>query len=378
MKISRLSVAACAALATLSLGLSACAANEGGSGTNPSAGASSGGGAGSGAASLTGELKGVGASSAATAQETWAAAFQTANPDVTVNYSPDGSGAGRDAFKGGGADFAGSDRALKPKEADPSALGSSRCADGSAAIDLPIYVSPIAVIYNLKGVDNLQLDAETLAGIFKGDITKWNDPKIAALNKGASLPASNITAVHRADDSGTTTNFTDYLNVVAPSVWDKEADGVWPYKGGEAAPQTSGLVDAVTNGTGTIGYADASKAGKLSVAKIKVGEKYLEPTSEAAAAVIDASPRDTEGRSASDIVVKLDRKAQGDVYPIVLLSYAIACEKYKDPAVAAKVKAYLSYVASPKGQQDAVATAKMAPLSDKLSTEVEAAAAKIS
>ena len=375
VKISRLSVAACAALATLSLGLSSCAANEGGSDTPPAA---SGSGSGGGAGSLTGTLTGIGASSAATAQETWAAAFQTANPDVTVNYAPEGSGAGRDAFTGGGADFAGSDRALTADEAAAGALGSSRCAEGSAAIDLPVYVSPIAVIYNLEGVDDLKLDAETVAGIFKGDIKTWNDPKIAALNKGASLPSSNITAVHRADDSGTTENFTDYLHVVAPDVWDAEADGEWPYEGGEAAPQTSGVVDAVTNGNGTIGYADSSKAGDLGVANIKVGKEYLPPTSEAAAAIIDGSPRDTTGRSANDIVVTIDRKAEGDVYPIVLLSYAIACEKYKDAAVAAKVKAYMSYIASSEGQQEAVKTAKMAPLSEELSGEVEAAAAKIS
>lgn len=371
MKISRLSVAACAAVASLSLGLSACAANEGGGAAAPAAGSSSG-------ASLTGTLSGVGASSAATAQETWAAAFQTANPDVTVNYSPDGSGAGRDAFAGGGADFAGSDRALTAEEASAASLSSSRCADGSAAIDLPIYVSPIAVIYSLDGVDDLKLDAETLAGIFKGDIKTWDDEKIKALNEGTTLPSTSITAVHRADDSGTTENFTDYLHVVAPDVWDAEPDGEWPYPGGEAAPQTSGVVDAVSNGNGTIGYADASKAGELGVAQIQVGEKYLEPTSDAAAAVVDASPRDTEGRSASDIVVTLDRLAEGEVYPIVLLSYAVACEKYEDPAVAAKVKAYLSYVASAEGQQDAVATAKMAPLSEELSAEVEAAAATIS
>lgn len=373
MKISRLSVAACAAVASLSLGLSACAANEGGSGSEPAAGAS-----GNNTANLTGTLSGVGASSAATAQETWAAAFQTANPDVTVNYSPDGSGAGRDAFAGGGADFAGSDRALTAEEASAASLSSSRCADGSAAIDLPIYVSPIAVIYKIDGVDDLKLDAQTLAGIFKGSIKTWDDAEIKALNEGVDLPSTNITAVHRADDSGTTENFTDYLHVVAPKVWDAEADGEWPYPGGEAAPQTSGVVDAVRNGNGTIGYADASKAGDLGVAQVQVGETFLGPTAEAAAAVVDASPRDTEGRSASDIVVTLDRKAEGDVYPIVLLSYAIACEKYEDPAVAEKVKAYLSYVASAKGQQDAVATAGMAPLSEELSGEVETAAATIS
>ena len=369
MKISR--KGAVLALATAAvLALSSCAANEGGAA--PGGSTESG-------ASLSGTLTGIGASSAATAQETWVAAFQTKNTGVTVNYSPDGSGAGREAFAGGGADFAGSDRAMKPEEITAEALASSRCDASQTAINLPIYISPIAVIYNIEGVTDLKLDAETLAGIFAGKITKWNDPAITALNEGASLPDLNITAVHRADDSGTTENFTDYLHQAAPEVWTSEPDGEWPLKGGEAAPQTSGVVDTVTNGSGTIGYADASKAGDLGVAEIKVGDKFQRPTAEAAAAIVDASERVTgDGRSANDWSIELNRTADGDVYPIVLLSYAIACQKYKDAATADLVKSYLSYVASETGQQDAVKTAKMAPLSSKLSADVEAAAATIS
>ena len=368
MKISRLGAVAALATAAV-LALSSCAANE--------TAAPSGSGSDTGS-SLSGTLTGIGASSMATAQETWVAEFQTANPGVTVNYSPDGSGAGREAFAGGGADFAGSDRAMKPEEITADALSKSRCDASQGALNLPVYISPIAVIYNLEGVSDLKLDAETLASIFAGKITKWNDPKIAALNEGAKLPDQNITAVHRADDSGTTENFTDYLHTLAPSVWTNEADGEWPLKGGEAAPQTSGMVDTVTNGTGTIGYADASKAGDLSVAEIKVGDSFQKPTAEAAAAVVDASQRVTgDGRSANDWTIALDRKAEGDVYPIVLLSYVIACQKYTDAATAEKVKAYLSYVASAEGQQAAVKTAKMAPLSEKLSADVEAAAATI-
>ena len=369
MKISRKGAVLALATATV-LAMSSCAANEGGAA--PGGSTESG-------ASLTGTLTGIGASSAATAQETWVAAFQTKNPDVTVNYSPDGSGAGREAFAGGGADFAGSDRAMKPEEITAEALTKSRCDASQTAINLPIYISPIAVIYNVEGVSDLKLDADTLAGIFAGKITKWNDPKIKALNDGASLPDQNITAVHRADDSGTTENFTDYMSQAAPKVWTSEPDGEWPLPGGEAAPQTSGVVDTVTNGTGTIGYADASKAGKLSIAQIKVGDGFQGPTAEAAAAIVDASERVTgDGRSENDWSIELNRTADGDVYPIVLLSYAIACQKYKDPATAELVKSYLSYIASEAGQQDAVETAKMAPLSSKLSADVEAAAATIS
>jgi len=369
VKISR--KGAVLALATAAaLALSSCAANEGGAA--PGGSTESG-------ASLSGTLTASGSSAMATAQETWVAAFQTKNTGVTINYSPDGSGAGREAFAGGGVDFAGSDRAMKPEEMTAEALASSRCDASQTALNLPVYISPIAVIYNVDGVTDLKLDADTLAGIFAGKITKWNDPKIAALNDGASLPDQNITAVHRADDSGTTENFTEYLHEAAPKVWTSEPDGEWPLQGGEAAPQTSGMVDTVTNGTGTIGYADTSKAGDLAVAEIKVGDKFQKPTAEAAAAVVDASERLTgDGRSENDWAIELNRTAEGDVYPIVLLSYVIACQKYKDAATAELVTSYLSYVASAAGQQDAVKTAKMAPLSSKLSADVEAAAATIS
>ena len=360
---------------TLALAFAGCAANEGGgtqAGAAPGAGESS-------SAEISGTLTGVGSSAMASAQETWVAAFQTANPDVTVNYSPDGSGAGRDAFTGGGVDFAGSDRALKVEELVPDALTKSRCADGSTAINLPVYISPIAVIFNLEGVDSLKLDAATVAGIFKGEITKWNDPKIAAQNSRVSLPSSGITAVHRADDSGTTENFTDYLHALAPAVWDAEPDGEWPIEGGEAAQGTSGVVDAVTNGSGTIGYADASRAGELGVAEVKVGDSYLKYSPEAASALVDASPRaEDPERSQNDLAIELDRKAKGEVYPIVLVSYAIACEKYEDPQVAARVKAYLSYIGSAEGQQAAAEKAGNAPLSSDLAAKVEAAAGSIS
>ncbi len=373
MKLSRIG-AAVAFSTTLALALSGCAVNEGGA----AGGAATPGSADTGQ-QLFGTLTGVGSSAMASAQETWVAAFQTAHADVTVNYSPDGSGAGRDAFAGGGADFAGSDRALDVEELVPEALSNSRCAEGTKAINLPVYISPIAVIYNLEGVDSLKLDAATLAAIFRGQITRWNDPKIVSQNDGVDLPSAAITAVHRADDSGTTENFTDYLHAAAPQVWDAEPEGEWPYPGGEAAPQTSGVVDAVANGSGTIGYADASRAGDLGVAEIKVGDTYVKYSPEAASAVVDASPRAEEPeRSQNDLAFELDRKAEGEVYPIVLVSYAIACEKYEDPQVAARVKAYLSYIGSAEGQQTAAEKVGNAPLSAELSGKVEAAANSIS
>ncbi|WP_291043834.1 phosphate ABC transporter substrate-binding protein PstS [Herbiconiux sp.] len=360
MKLKRYAAPAVIAL-TAALALSACASNEGGA---PAAeGADSG-------SALTGTLTGIGSSAQGSAQEAWIAAFQTANDGVTVNYDPQGSGAGREAFISGAAAFAGSDSALNDEEL-AGEFGS--CAPDTKAIDLPVYISPIAVVYNVEGVDELNMDATTLANIFSGTITTWNDPAIAALNPEATLPTTAITAVHRSDDSGTTKNFTDYLGKVAPDAWAEEASDTFPFQSGEGAQGTSGVIQAVTGGDGTIGYADASKAGDLGVAKIKVGEEFVEYTAEGAAAVVEGSPL-VEGREANDLAVKLDRETTDPThYPLVLVSYAIACQEYADPAQAELVKAYISYIASDEGQQEAATSAGAAPLSADLGTKVAAA-----
>ena len=340
--------------------LSSCAANEGDTTTDPTATAST----------LAGTIDGAGSSAQGSAQEAWIAKFQTANPDVTINYDPSGSGAGREAFLSGGVSFAGTDSSLKPEEIDG---GFKACAPDTGYIQVPNYISPIAVIFNVEGVDKLNLDAATLAGIFKGTITTWNDPAIAALNADAKLPSAPITAVHRSDDSGTTKNFTDYLNKVAPDVWDAPAADPFPYQTGEAAQGTSGVVDAVTNGTNTIGYADASKAGKLGVAAIKVGDKFVNYSPEAAAAVVDASPAG-DTASATDLVIKLDRKTTDPThYPLVLVSYIITCTEFVDAEVAPAVKAYVQYMTGEAGQAEAAASAGAAPLSTELSAKIATA-----
>ncbi|MBR7502549.1 extracellular solute-binding protein, partial [Mycobacterium tuberculosis] len=144
-------------------------------------------------------------------------------------------------------------------------------------------ISPIAVAFNVEGVDSLNLSPQTIAGIFKGEITNWNDEKIAADNPDAKLPDLTTTAAHRADDSGTTENFTEYLKATAGDVWDEEPDGNFPKNyGGEAAQGTDGVVQTVTDTNGAIGYADASAVGSLGTAKVKVGDEFVELSPEAA------------------------------------------------------------------------------------------------
>ena len=346
--------------------LASCAANEGAAPGNTEAPA---------AGALSGTIDGAGASSQGSAQEAWVAAFQTANPDLTINYDPSGSGAGREAFIAGGVDFAGTDSALKQEEIDGGFAG---CVPDTGYIQVPAYISPIAVIFNVEGVDELNLDAPTLAKIFKGEITTWNDPAIVALNSDATLPSSTITAVHRSDDSGTTKNFADYLFKVAPDVWTEEPADAFPFATGEAAQGTSGVVDAVTNGTNTIGYADASKAGDLGTAAILVGDEFVKYSPEAAAAVVSESPAGETNNGTTDLSIKLDRTTTDPThYPLVLVSYLITCVEFTDAEAAPLVQGYLTYVTSVDGQAEAAASAGAAPLSEELSTSVAAALATI-
>jgi len=348
------------ALAT-TLALSACGAdNESGSGS---------GSGNSGGGDLSGDLNGAGASSQQAAMEAWQAGFQGEYPDVNFAYDPVGSGGGREQFIAGRTAFAGSDASLDDEEL---AGAEERCAGGEI-FELPNYISPIAVIFNVEGVDELNLSAQTIAGIFTGAITTWNDPAIAADNPDATLPATAITPVHRADDSGTTDNFTDYLFQAAGDVWTDEPDGVWPLEGGEAANQTSGMVEVVGSVDGAIGYADASRAGDLGVVSVGVGDEFVDPTPESAAAVVENSPA-VEGRGDYDFAIELNRTTEGSgEYPIVLVSYHVGCIEYDDQTMADNVKAFMEYVISEDGQEAAAENAGNAPISDTLREQAQEA-----
>src|SRR5690606_25321776 len=177
------------------------------------------------------------------------------------------------------------------------------------------------------------------------------------------------TAVHRSDESGTSGNFTHYLSVVAGDAWTHGEIEEWPIKAGEGANGTSGVVSAVTNGSNTIGYADASQAGELGTANVQVGEDFVGPTADAAAKILEVSPR-VEDRADSSLTFDLDYETdEAGTYPIVLTSYLMACPTYADGETADLVKGYLSYILSDEGQQEAADTAGSAPLADSLAQE---------
>lgn len=347
-------------VAALALAVSGCAAGNDTSSASGSEGGES---------SLSGELAIGGASSQEAAQNAWIVGFQEANPDVTVTYDPVGSGGGRESFINGTYPTAGTDAYLTDDEGELSAA-TERCG-GTAPIEIPNYVSPIAIVFNVEGVDELDLSPEAIAGIFAGEITQWDDPAIAETNPDADLPSETINPVHRGDESGTTENFTTYLDAVAPDVWDAGVVETWPTEyGGEAGQGTSGVISAVTNGTNAIGYADASQAGDLAVADVGVGDEFVGPTPEAAAAILSASPR-VEGREPQSVVFELDyTTAEAGTYPIVLVSYMMACQSYDGDGQGELAKAYLEYVVSPEGQEQGATEAGSAPLADDLEAEV--------
>jgi phosphate transport system substrate-binding protein len=368
-----------AAACVLVLGLAACGGSSSSSSSSSSESSeseSSGGGAPSTEAS--GEIAGAGSTAQEAAQKAWIAEFENANGSATISYDGVGSGGGREKFIAKAAAFAGSDTPLSESEGE---LGKAikRCEPGEL-VEVPDYISPIAIVYNLPGVEELKLEPETLAKIFNQEIENWNDPEIAKENPEVELPDTRIVPVNRSDESGTTENFTDYLSKVAPSVWTHEVSGEWPVKGGEAASGTSGVIEAVSAGEGAIGYADASQAGELGKALIKVGNTWAEPSPEAAAKVLDLSKEDPELEKGQKNVIafEIDRKTEASgVYPIILVSSLIGCTKYKSADEANLVKSYFEYAISPEGQELAAEAAGSAPLSSKLTSKVEAAVGAI-
>jgi len=348
---------------TATIALAGCASSSGdtGSTTKPSASATAD--AYKIDPSLTGTITAGGSSAQANAEAAWVAAFTSQAKGVTINYDKSqGSGGGVTNWLAGSYDFAGSDSPLNPTQVASSA---STCgADG--AINLPVYLDGVAVIYNLPGVKDLKLSSEVIAKIFSLKITTWNDAAIVALNPKAKLPATAITTVTRSDGSGTTTNFTNYLSQSQPSIWTYAPSNAWPVAGSSAQQGGSGVVNTVKAGEGTIGYADHSAIGDLSSAQIQAGtsKDYVafsaEGASTAFAKAAVATPTAVEG----DLSQKLDYTKLTDksAYPIPLISYQILCKTFKSADQAKLTKAFVGYVASDIGQKIAAKNAGAAPI----------------
>jgi phosphate transport system substrate-binding protein len=289
-----------------------------------------------------------------------------------VSYNGTGSGAGITSFLTKQIDFAGSDSALNPQGKDGDEVAKAKQACGSDAWDLPMITGPIAVAFNVKGVDKLTLTPTVAAQIFSGKIAKWNDPAIAAINKGVTLPAENIAVFFRQDSSGTTDNFTNYLNTAAPTDWPDAHGKEWTGKVGQGKQGNPGVGQAIQATEGGVGYVEWSFAiqNKLPMAAIDNGSGPVDLTAESAGKAIAAA---TIKGTGNDLALKIDyaTKAPG-AYPIVLVTYEIACSTYADSAKGAAVKSFLNYMVS-ADYQNALTSIGSAPLPSEIQTKVASA-----
>jgi phosphate transport system substrate-binding protein len=319
----------------------------------------------------SGTLTAEGSSAQKNAIEQVIADYQDTCDGVTVDYNPSGSGSGIKQFNAGLVDFAGSDSALTSEEKDgviETDAAKTRCQDNDAW-NLPMVVGPIAVAFNVDGVKDLTLNAKTLAGIFSGSITKWNDPAIAATNKGASLPSAAIQVFFRNGESGTTENFTKYLQGSAgTAAWPKDPGKTWTGigSGKEGSDQVAAAVKATANSITYVEWSYATDAG-VSVAKIDNGAGPVELNGKSAGlAVAAAKP----AGSGNDLKLQLDyaTKTKG-AYPIVLVTYEIACSKGLPADKSALVKSFLAFYAG-KDEQQSLTDLGYAPLPEDVRAKV--------
>jgi phosphate transport system substrate-binding protein len=327
--------------------------------------------------SLSGTITAGGSSAQANAETAWTAAFQgTQASGVTVNYDKSqGSGGGVTNWLNGSYDFAGSDAALNPTQL---ASAKTLCTGGDP-VNIPAYLSGVAIIFHLDGVTSLNLSSATIAKIFTLQIKTWDDAAIKADNPKATLPSTPITVVTRSDGSGTTANFTKYLHDTQPSIFTQAVGTAWPVPGTSGQQGGSGVVNAVNAGAGTIGYADQSSIGSATAASVSgTGTDFVKYTAEGATEAFDsAASVQAQGTGDMTEVVDYSKVSGKSAYPIPLLSYVITCTVHKDATQGKLTQAYLGYVLSTQGQQVGNKNAGAAPLPNSVLKQAQKTIATI-
>ena len=313
------------------------------------------------------DLTGSGSTAQANAVSHFITSYEESCSGKQLTYTASGSGAGIQDFLDAKSDFGGSD---SPLHGDEYAAAKQRCG-GTDAWNLPVVFGPIAITFNVKTTDVLTLDAPTLAKIFSGAITRWDDPAITALN--GNMPAEDIHIIYRSDASGTTDNFQQYLQAASGGAWTKGAGKAFNGGAGTSAQGNEGTSEAVKNTEGAISYNEWSYAMKqhLDVAGIKtaggvvgIGNDWVGKT------ISDVT---IKGRG-NDLVLDLSKvyatTAPG-VYPILLASYEIVCSKYPDAEAGKAVKAFMQSTVT-DGQQGLTPLGYI-PLPSDFQTKVAAA-----
>ncbi len=328
-------------VAVLGVGIAAC-------GSDANGGDSSSGTGGDSSGSTEGQIVGAGSVAQENAQKVW-----IAGSGEPISYDAVGSEEGRRRFIEGEASFAGSDA---PLEGDELAEAAERCEPGEL-IELPVFISPIIVFPNLK-LTAMELTPQVLAKVLNGEITRWDDKTIQQLNPTIGPiglpPKLPIEPVGLSEEPTMTEQVTAYLAYEAPRVWDYGTTEDWPVEGSETAADVASAGEVVGEKDGRVSYADFSHVGQLfGVTRLAArGGFFVEPSAQSATARLENAHLDTAlGKGPRMLPVELEQKVPPGSYPLVLVSYLIACTAYDSDDEAAAVDAYVRYVASRKGQE---------------------------
>jgi phosphate transport system substrate-binding protein len=347
---------AAAAVAGLALVLAACSSS--GSPSSSSTGGTS--------STVSGTLNGSGSTFQLVFQQAALQAFKSVQPGMTVNYAGVGSGTGRANLAASTVNFAGSDSPIPSTE--------TASFKGKTVLYFPVIIGPITLSYNLSGLSKpLQLDPAVISSIFQGQITKWNDPAIAAINPGVTLPSTPITLAVRSDSSGTTANFSLFLVDSAGSAWKLGSSSTitWPSTA-HAAAGNSGVAQVVKSTPGAIGYVDFStaKASGLTYASIKNHDgSYIAPSVSAASAAAAGTT------VASDLTFHAVWAPGATAYPITYQSWDLVYAKQPNANDAAMLKAYLGYLLG--DGQKLLTSLNYAPLPSNIDSMAKAQLSKI-
>jgi phosphate transport system substrate-binding protein len=286
------------------------------------------------------DLTGAGATFPYPLYSKWFDAYATKS-GVKINYQSIGSGGGIRQLSEQTVDFGASDAPMSDAELAK--------AKGGPVLHIPTALGAVVMVYNLPDLGApLKLTGDVIAAIFQGQITKWNDPRIAALNPGAKLPATDILVVHRSDGSGTSYVFTDYLASVSPAWAAKPGKGKevqWPV--GLGAKGNEGVAGQVKQTPGAIGYVELAYAtqNKMNMASVKnAAGEFVAPS----IASVTAAAAGAAGKlpPTTDYRVSIVNAPGGGVYPISSFTWIIAYAKQADAAKGKKLTDFLRWALS--------------------------------
>jgi len=315
------------------------------------------------------DLKASGSTAQANAMTQFVSAFEEACQGQKLSYTPNGSGVGVREFIDDQTDFGGTD---SPMSAEESTGAKERCG-GSDAWHLPVVFGPVAVTFNLVEKDTLALDAPTLARIFNGTITRWDDPAITRLNQ--SMPSQPITVVHRSDESGTSDTFQRYLEAASDGAWLKGAGRTWKGAAGRGAEGNEGTSKLVYSTDGSISYNEWSFAQAANLEWVDVvttgGKDPVRISAETVGKTIAGAQVAVGGND-----LKLDTSSfytptAAGAYPIVLATYEVVCSKYPDAETGKAVKAFMQSTIG--GGQAGLVENGYVPLPEDLHAKVQTA-----